>query len=1075
MKYAKMTEAEAMFYALTQDESGLDMAEFMLVDDSGQDKSNHGIFRAWPFQVAWFRNKAPQHADAAGRAVGKAIDVNEPILTVDGWKTMGKIEVGDYVFSETGEPVEVLDVFRILKNRDCYKVSFDDGSEIIVDGEHNWSTIDYQEIRDADMAGRAPKRKVRTTVEIMNSIDYQYVDKSLGWDETYPNHRVPFIDALNLEDADLTNADIALCVFRFRGYPSRNIVSVEPVDSVPVRCIRVDNPTSLFLVGHNLIPTHNSLSIKLRAVVFPLIYPDEEMVITAPESVHLEAVTDNVERAIYSTRLYRELLEGKIKHKPFHINWQTKARTMGRIPQRDGRGVQGCSLAKTPILTKEFGFIRADEIQVGNHVWGVNNDWTKVTHNNTFEDIGYQVKGVGALPITINDMHRFYGKVVEDFNPKKALKLSDNKWFDFHDMKDHRCYWSMPRFVDTNFGHNSFDECDSEDLAWILGLYAADGVIAYRTLKSGEEVPGQVCILSHPQNTEEITSTLDRLGRKWRIQKRSHSSAERVEFSDRDTAKLASEIGRGAENKSVPPWILFAPENIRRAFFEGYMFGDGTYGDHNRRESSTVSEMLAMGIRHLALSLGYFVTISTHQPKTTHINGVELKSVPKLQYRLRITENTQSKYDDNYVYGLIKSMDEVGVQTFSNLVTEDHTYVSAGIVSHNTHPIILEHDEGAAYPEPGWIELVETVIQNDTRSRHRVHGVSFGQGGRFNEIISGNDPNWTVTRLPAMVRPNWNATEREKRIVEYGGYDSSGYRRNIMGLPSDGGSPIFTLNSIMAAIDQEIRSTYNTEEYYFADLNEAQIRDAKRMYDAGVESLIQIPASHMNYDSVWIGMDIGWTLSPSSICVFAEVPSVKNKNQSALKLISRILLNKFSGPDQARVIAHLMRFYRPMVFAMDATGAGKPLWDFVEEIVSEDEEIAAMKNRVKNINFGEKVIVDFDESLPINRAKGKDAYLDQAVRRPFIEASTDAIRKYLDSNNFILPNDIPLQAELQAAPSRDKVIGNSLDAYGRSGRKKGMHNLDAIRCAVFSYDTRALDQAVAIHQEVWVPPDMIVF
>jgi hypothetical protein len=38
----------------------------------------------------------------------------------------------------------------------------------------------------------------------------------------------------------------------------RQIVTVEPVPSVPVRCIQVDSPSSLYLCGHKMVPTHNT-------------------------------------------------------------------------------------------------------------------------------------------------------------------------------------------------------------------------------------------------------------------------------------------------------------------------------------------------------------------------------------------------------------------------------------------------------------------------------------------------------------------------------------------------------------------------------------------------------------------------------------------------------------------------------------------------------------------------------------------------------------------------------------------------------------------------------------------------
>lgn len=87
-----------------------------------------------------------------------------------------------------------------------------------------------------------------------------------------------------------------------------------------------------------------SLSIKVRAFAFPFIHSGAEMVITAPEGVHLDAVTDVIETSFYNTRLGREMLvKGRsgVKHRPFHMNFANGSRIMGRIPQRDGKGVKG--------------------------------------------------------------------------------------------------------------------------------------------------------------------------------------------------------------------------------------------------------------------------------------------------------------------------------------------------------------------------------------------------------------------------------------------------------------------------------------------------------------------------------------------------------------------------------------------------------------------------------------------------------------------------------------------------------------------------------------------------------------
>lgn len=44
---------------------------------------------------------------------------------------------------------------------------------------------------------------------------------------------------------------------------SRKVVSIEPIPSVPVRCIQVDSPSHLFLAGRGFVPTHNTESISI--------------------------------------------------------------------------------------------------------------------------------------------------------------------------------------------------------------------------------------------------------------------------------------------------------------------------------------------------------------------------------------------------------------------------------------------------------------------------------------------------------------------------------------------------------------------------------------------------------------------------------------------------------------------------------------------------------------------------------------------------------------------------------------------------------------------------------------------
>jgi len=81
-----------------------------------------------------------------GRRAGKALAIDTPIPTPDGWRIMEDISVGDKVFDENGEAITVIDATEIMINRDCYNVVFSDGSSIVADGQHLW-TVETKKIR----------------------------------------------------------------------------------------------------------------------------------------------------------------------------------------------------------------------------------------------------------------------------------------------------------------------------------------------------------------------------------------------------------------------------------------------------------------------------------------------------------------------------------------------------------------------------------------------------------------------------------------------------------------------------------------------------------------------------------------------------------------------------------------------------------------------------------------------------------------------------------------------------------------------------------------------------------------
>lgn len=75
------------------------------------------------------------------RKNGKALALDTPINTPDGWKTMKDVHIGDYVYSVDGKPTRVIAESGIFTGHDCYRVTFEDHSEIVADAEHIWTVV----------------------------------------------------------------------------------------------------------------------------------------------------------------------------------------------------------------------------------------------------------------------------------------------------------------------------------------------------------------------------------------------------------------------------------------------------------------------------------------------------------------------------------------------------------------------------------------------------------------------------------------------------------------------------------------------------------------------------------------------------------------------------------------------------------------------------------------------------------------------------------------------------------------------------------------------------------------------
>jgi hypothetical protein len=102
-------------------------------------------FKPWEFQKKLLRTIADNRFTIAkfSRQSGKALDVDTPIPTPNGWSTMGDLRVGDQVFDMLGHPCTV--TFKSdIHLKPTYRITFSDNSTADCCEDHLWHLYDYK-------------------------------------------------------------------------------------------------------------------------------------------------------------------------------------------------------------------------------------------------------------------------------------------------------------------------------------------------------------------------------------------------------------------------------------------------------------------------------------------------------------------------------------------------------------------------------------------------------------------------------------------------------------------------------------------------------------------------------------------------------------------------------------------------------------------------------------------------------------------------------------------------------------------------------------------------------------------
>jgi hypothetical protein len=148
------------------------------------------------------------HVFYGDTGIGKGHPYATRLLTPSGWRTVGEVAVGDSVIGANGYPTKILAVYErgVLPT---YRVTFTDGSSVLVDGDHLWSVASWKQMRAGQKGCIVATRNLKA-----NSTEY-----------------IPMVEPVSYPEVELPLAPYVLGTLlgnaHFKGTP---IAAINPAD-----------------------------------------------------------------------------------------------------------------------------------------------------------------------------------------------------------------------------------------------------------------------------------------------------------------------------------------------------------------------------------------------------------------------------------------------------------------------------------------------------------------------------------------------------------------------------------------------------------------------------------------------------------------------------------------------------------------------------------------------------------------------------------------------------------------------------------------------------------------------------
>jgi predicted metal-dependent peptidase/intein/homing endonuclease len=381
---------------------------------------------------------------------------------------------------------------------------------------------------------------------------------------------------------------------------------------------------------------------------------------------------------------------------------------------------------------------RIGEVKEGEFVLGRTGQLKKITYVFKRDYTGdlLQIKTSSVLPLSVTPEHPLL--VIKRKHERHPIELTEADWTKASDLKEND-YLLIPKIKSNTdvaqLDLKPFVNSDpllrnriigtlkdlklelTEDLAWILGFYAADGSnnikggiglnfslhskeIHYaRKIQKFFKAFGYSSRLIKGKYTQENPAFIGELGMKVSV----NSSILGRAFQ--------TWCGHGAINKRIPDFILYHKNiNLVKAFLKGYFDGDGSYyiskkNGLKRSIATSISELLIQQCQLAIQRLGNnnwaaIGKVGKNSGVGTHQQYSISWYVAKKQYRnlngkkIKLWTSVWKELEDYFIVPVISVTKTPYKGLVYNLETEDHTFCANNVVTHNCNRNIQHLPKG---------------------------------------------------------------------------------------------------------------------------------------------------------------------------------------------------------------------------------------------------------------------------------------------------------------------------------------------------------------------------------------------